>query len=348
MRGIHALIDALREERAPDPRLVVFEVRVEEDAGGLALTGETTAPALVAELLERIAGGGLPAPADRVLRLPDPALAPEGAAVVCTGITPVYEAPAVKAAQVSQYVLGHRLELLSCRGRWFRVRGEDGYAGWTHAGYLVRGTRDWASAWERGGGGEPVVSLGAQLLDADGEIRARLPWGARVLRRTGDEYLLPGDAAGYRAAGDLVAVDRLADRFPPRGESIVRTARRWLGVPYLWGGVTQGGADCSGFLQSVLWMHGIALPRDSDLQARVGVALDPGSDFAALRAGDLLFFREDGVARVTHVALSAGAGAIIHAALGNGRVALNDLNGTLDYEARLRSLFVTARRVLQD
>ena len=145
----------------------------------------------------------------------------------------------------------------------------------------------------------------------------------------------------------MIDVDRLADRFPVRGESVARTARRWYGAPYLWGGVTQSGVDCSGLTQSVLWMHGVALPRDSDLQARVGEPIDTGDDFRSLAAGDLVFFAESGE-RVSHVAISLGGSQIVHSALGNGGVEINDLLGTAAFEERLRSLCVGARRLLPD
>ncbi len=149
------------------------------------------------------------------------------------------------------------------------------------------------------------------------------------------------------ANGEVVDVDRLTDRFPPRGESVARTARRWHGSPYLWGGVTQSGVDCSGFSQAVLWMHGAALPRDSDLQAKVGHAVESGPDFSELYAGDLVFFAEDGE-RISHVAISLGGSIIIHSALSNGGVEVNDLLGEAEFEVRLRSLFTHARRLLPD
>jgi gamma-D-glutamyl-L-lysine dipeptidyl-peptidase len=88
----------------------------------------------------------------------------------------------------------------------------------------------------------------------------------------------------------------------------------------------------------------VAMPRDSDMQARVGAEVDTGTDFASLRAGDLLFFAES--RRVDHVAMSLGGSHIIHASAGNGCVDLNDMIGDLDYEAFLRRIFVRARRFL--
>ncbi|HEX7117490.1 MAG TPA: C40 family peptidase [Longimicrobiales bacterium] len=347
MSPVQRIIGEVAELRALDPRAVVFDVGVEERDGRVVLVGETTVPDAVVEVAARLAetyGGDV---GDEVVRLPDPALGDAAHAVVSAAVAPVHGEARVSAPQVSQYVLGHRLELLSRHDAWWRTRGEDGYIGWVHHGYVAVGESAWAQAWERGLDGEPLVSLGAELVDEHGRHLGRLPWGARVIRDGPRRIRLPDGRHAEPGAGELVEVDRLADWFPPRGESVIRTARRWYGTPYLWGGVTPAGADCSGFVQSIYWMHGIALPRDSDQQARVGTAIDAGDDFEALRAGDLLFFSER-PGRITHVAISLGASRIIHSALSNGGVAENDLRGWLELERRLRPLFTCARRVLPD
>jgi gamma-D-glutamyl-L-lysine dipeptidyl-peptidase len=335
----------VRANLAPDPRVEVFEVRTSGPADRPTVRGATTLAAAADAFREHLAQAGVNA--DVSLRvLPDPGLAPRSEGLIRAPIAPVYRRPTFNSPQVTQYVLGARVTLLSRRGRFFRVRGEDAHVGWVHRGYIARGEPDWALVWERGEEGEPVVSLGAEVHDQEDRVFARLPWGARVLQQGGGRILLPDGRSGRLAAGEVVAADRLLDRFPPRGESVVRTARRWLGAPYLWGGVTPHGVDCSGLVQSVYWIHGVAMPRDSDMQARVGAEVVPGDAFENLRAGDLLFFSDS--RRVDHVAMSLGGSHIIHASAGNGSVDLNDMTGDRDYEALLRRVFVGARRLLTD
>ena len=346
MKRYQKLIERIRSTRVPDHRSGVFDIGVEQRDGAVALIGQTTDVAAAEDLLTEARALGATRIIDEIVRLPDPALGTGIFGLVRAAIAPVYLDPSLPAPQISQLVLGMRLDLLARRGDWLRIRGEDGYLGWVHEGYVQLGEHEWAKAWERGSNGEPVVSLGAEMIDEEGRALARLPWGARVVRYAG-AYELPDGARGTIGNGEVIDIDRLADRFPPRGDSIARTARRWHGTPYLWGGVTQSGADCSGFAQAVMWMHGIALPRDSDLQARIGEEIDAGRDFGELRAGDLLFFAEH-TTRISHVAIALGAGQIIHSALGNGGVATNDLRGDLPLEKRLRKLFVCARRLLPD
>lgn len=327
-------------------RTAVFDIAFEERDGSYALVGQTTEDALVVELLGDAASHeGIPALIDHVVRLPATP-APLRHGLVRTAVAPLYGAPTLPAPQISELLLGMRIEILDRTERWLRVRCEDGYIGWLNAGYVEVGDEAWACAWERGIDGEPVVSLGAEWIDDASEMRSWLPWGARLIRHSG-AYRIPSGGSGDLGAGEVVDIDRLADRFPQRGESIVRTARRWLGAPYLWGGVTPSGVDCSGLVQAVLWMHGIAAPRDSDQQQRLGVAVEPAPDFAAARAGDLLFFAERST-RITHVAISLGGALALHAGVSNGVVAINDLMGSRELEERLRRTFVSARRVVPD
>jgi len=335
----------IRSALVPDLRVEVFEVRVRSRPEGVLVSNVTTVSAAAQAFRRRLGEAGVEA--EIITRvLPDPALAPRTEALVRAPVAPVYRRPTLGSHQITQYVLGTRLTLLSRRGRFYRIRGEDAHVGWVHRGYLIRGEPDWALAWERAEGGQPVVSLGAEVHDETDRVAARLPWGARVIQQAGGRILLPDGRAGHVATGEVVQADRLWDRFPSRAESVVRTARRWLGAPYLWGGVTPHGVDCSGLVQAVFWVHGVALPRDSDMQAGLGVRIDPGQELSGLRSADLLFYAEN--RRVNHVALSLGGSEIIHASVGNGVVALNDMAGSEEMERYLRSIFVGARRLLPD
>ena len=345
LRAARKAVRATRSDWVPDPRVEVFHTRTRAKAGRIVIDGATTLPGATRALADRLSQLGLETDL-RLRTLPDPSLAPRSQALVRAPIAPVYRRPTMNSTQLTQFVMGSRLILLSGRRRFWRVRGEDRHVGWVHDGYLERGEADWALAWERSEGGEAAVSLGAELVDEDNRTFARLPWGARVTRPAPGRVLLPDGRSGRVGQGDLVPLHRLRDRFPPRGESMSRTARLWLGAPYLWGGVTVHGVDCSGFVQSVYWMHGVALPRDSDMQARVGVEVDPGQEWTRLRPGDLLFFAERG--RVNHVAMSLGGRTVIHASASNGAVEENDLTGDREVEALLLSTFVGARRLLPD
>lgn len=246
-------------------------------------------------------------------------------------VAPLVAEPRVSAMQTSQRLHGHPLAVLEETGDWRRVRGDDGYEGWIHRGYLRSDDAPATLAARLEAGWR--TALGCAIHDAAG-VRRSLPLGALVAPGT---ELLEGDAV------DVAGQRR---RFPVLGAAIARTAvERFEGTSYEWGGVTPWGADCSGLVQSAFALHGVPLPRDAWQQAQLGA--DAGSDFAAHRPADLLFFsdREDG--RITHVAIALGEARIVHLALGRGGYAVERLDDARDpYVSALVGRFRLARRVL--
>ena len=346
MDEIAALIASARKRFAPDSRLAIFDVEYAFAGGDLVLSGASTEAVGIATLVDEaraLSATGIVV--DRVRRLPDAALGERRFAVVRAAFAPVLAAPRASATQTSQNLLGATVELLERHGPWVRVRGRDGYLGWTHHGYLVVHDAEGAAAWTHPSRGKMALSLDALIVDESGQPVVRLPWGARAVLLEDGRVALPDGRRGRVAAGEIVSGDDLPRHFPLSGAAVVETARRWAGTPYLWGGVTTSGADCSGFVQSVFRVHGLELPRDSDMQARCGEEVRAGDAFENLHAGDLLFFAESGNA-VDHVAISAGGGRIVHAAITNGGVAEDDLTADYEVAARLRSIFHSARRVI--
>lgn len=276
--------------------------------------------------------------------LPEAELAGTGHAIVRVALAPVRRRPDVRAEQVSQEVLGAAVEPLRREGEWLLVRGADGYLGWVHEGTLAL---DSGREWARRAESEGALVLDGVVRDGAGRPLARLPWGARVWLGDDGEVTLPDGRRG-RLDDDaaLARVRDRASRFPPQPDALLETAQTWLGVPYLWGGRTRWGADCSGFVQAVFGVHGVRLPRDSDLQAKAGTAVRPGARFRGVRAGDVVFFRGPTSRRVTHVGISLGGARLLHAAEPNGEVAVDDLATTDELGARLAGRVAAVRRVL--
>jgi hypothetical protein len=249
-----------------------------------------------------------------------------GTAIVRASVAPMHADARVSSVQISQRLAGHSVELLHADGDWLRVRGADGYEGWMHRGYLDL----WAAA------GSPVgrrLSLGCTVCDQTGRRRA-LPLGAWL---TASERLETGDAVDEAAAPNV---------FPRAATRIVATAvDLFAGTPYQWGGVSTWGADCSGLVQTVFWLHGVALPRDAWQQAEIGT--DAGRDFRQWLPADLAFFSDRADLRITHVGIALGDAGMVHLALGRGGYAVERLDAADDpYVSALMTRFVVARRVL--
>jgi peptidoglycan DL-endopeptidase CwlO len=135
---------------------------------------------------------------------------------------------------------------------------------------------------------------------------------------------------------------RIPESPPPSSAAsrVLRTADSYVGVPYVWGGNTPKGFDCSGFTKYIFAKYGITLPRTAREQVRSGSGVI--ADFRALRPGDLMMFAEPGEA-ISHVAIYVGNGRIIHASVSGGGVGYTDLNSGGDWFV---AYFVAARRVL--
>ena len=133
---------------------------------------------------------------------------------------------------------------------------------------------------------------------------------------------------------DLVADRSLRTNGNSIGEQVIQAALKYVGIPYVWGGNSWKGLDCSGFVKSVFGSFGVDLPRVSRDQANVGAPVASGD----LRAGDRLYFACDGP-RVDHTGIYMGRDLFIHSSVRRHGVAVDNLSS--GFFART---FVSARR----
>lgn len=174
-------------------------------------------------------------------------------------------------------------------------------------------------------------------------VSAHVPWSAAGRSGTSRTTTRPVSTGTRTTTGTATgSTRRSATR---TASAILADAEQYQGIPYVWGGETTRGFDCSGFVQFIYRRHGIELPRVSRDQARVGRNVAPLLD--ALQPGDLMFFDahgNDGV--VDHVGMYAGDGRMIHSSSSGNGVREESL-GTSRGEWFLDHMIV-ARRVIQD
>jgi len=278
----------------------------------------------------------------------------KGIVVVNEAVGELRRRPEHTSEQVSQVVLATPLKVLSSRGggRWHRIEAPDRYEGWIRSWSVHPVSSREARAYRSG----PVVEVEALVASVHERGTARspvireAPFGS-ILRRVGRSgswirVELPDGQKGYLHARKLL-VDRKTFRARQRAgdiPSVLRTAHRFLGVPYQWGGVTAKGIDCSGLTQTVFRAHGVALPRDSKDQFRwARRETYMNREPADLPFGHLVFFGETD-ARVVHVGISLGEGNFLHS---RGRVRINSLRpGTPGFQPELYRIFRGASPVL--
>ncbi len=130
-------------------------------------------------------------------------------------------------------------------------------------------------------------------------------------------FFIDGKSTGVApSAAALNGTTSLADK-------IIATAKKYIGVPYLWGGTTPKGFDCSGYVQYVLKQHGISIPRTTTEQYTVGKYVSKSN----LKRGDLVFLQNTYRQGISHVGIYVGDGKMIHASSSKG-VVISDLSSS--------------------
>ncbi len=342
-------LSALEAVLVPDKRIELFEVEVVRSGTKWDIKGETTvvtARDRVLQLAQSAFGGRL-GKADLKL-LPDPGLGEKNQALVRVSVAPMRKTPKHAAEMVDQVVMGTPVRLLKEEGGWFLIQTPYRYLGWVEKLLLVRLTPREIEAWTSHGALARYARLYGTVWSGPDQREpvSDIVLSCIVKTAPGQEGLtgvvLPDGRTGFLAPDSLRPVANSAlDK--PRPAEIVRLALQLRGIPYLWGGNSTKGFDCSGFTQTVFRMNSIQLPRDADQQARQGTAVQPAADFSNLQPADLLFFGKE---RITHVGISLGGPRFIHE---SGDVHIRSLNPQdPDFDAGRRDSLKQVRRVINE
>jgi len=245
-------------------------------------------------------------------------------AVVNISVSNMRSQPDYESSLENQVLMGRVVEIVDSVGYWRKVVARvPEYTGWINV--LALAAVDDVAAYEAAEKYLCVADLtyvysapsrkSARVCDlVQGDI---LPVGNSRSRRGWRSVCLPSGIAGWVPSRDVELVGKYFSRIRPSAEGIIASAMRYVGVPYLWGGNSPKGFDCSGLVGHAYFMNGIQLPRNASQQVMLGVGIDvsgiQNGDFSAFEPGDLLFFGNKETGRVTHVALYIGDGHIVHA-----------------------------------
>ncbi len=287
--------------------------------------------------------------------LPDPAdgLPPYG--LVRVSVANIRTQPGHSQELTSQALMGTPVRILDKDEQWYLIRTPDRYIAWLEEGALSPVSGEELTEWYGTGLYRYLAPVGYALLRPGDDNIVREVVAGNLFRTTGrqegelSEILFPDEVSGWLPTGEL---EEFRDWSAPRSLSaqrLLETAQSLRGRPYLWGGTSNKGMDCSGFTKMAYYLNGFVIPRDASQQVLAGTEVPLDDDFSQLLPGDLLFFgsyRDDGSERVTHVGFYLKNGRFLHAGADNGYITENSFRPEDgDYaEQRLKSL-LRARRL---
>jgi hypothetical protein len=161
------------------------------------------------------------------------------------------------------------------------------------------------------------------------------------------EVMLPDGRKGFVHHQQCMPYDDWRNSRQPNSDNIIRAARKLMGIPYLWGGTSFKGVDCSGFTKTVYFINGLVLPRDASQQALLGDIVDTAGNWKHVQPGDLLFFgnreRDGKPEQIVHVGIWIGGGEFIHA---SGKVQIGSLcPSAYNYDAGEHKRFLRVKRI---
>ena len=347
---VQTIIARIKQKYCPDRRVSVFDITSKIDGDKIVLTGEVLDPAAKDELLTKMKAVRGYTIEDKIVVLPDAASQKTPFGVVRISVAQLRREPSVTSEMISQAIMGGEIRVLKAgNGGFYYCQMEDKYLGWLKSSSMAMGDKDFLQQW-REKDKLVVTALFAQAWESR-KVDA-LPISDLVMLNTiillrsypdWYEVELPDGRKGFVNANQVAEEKAFARNNPPTAEAIIKTGKRMIGNPYVWGGTSVKGFDCSGFTQTVYKHHGIQLPRDANMQVKMGREVSMENDLQDLRPANLLFFGSS-ISRISHVGMYLGEGRYIHC---SGLMRVNSFDPKADdYDAYLRGRLQTVRRIL--
>lgn len=259
----------------------------------------------------------------------------KGMALVSVSVTDMKKSPDYQSETVSQAMMGTPVEVTGKESYWYSIVTPEGYSGWTTEQNIALLTEEAMEQWRQA---ERLIVRDyfalVTMAPADGaEVLSDCVMGNILVQDNTPEkngftpVMLPDGRKGYVPSESVASLSKWMEAVAePSGEDIVATARQFLGFPYLWGGLSPKGMDCSGLVKLSYFLNGIILLRDASQQIDTGEALDFSDVRNNLHPGDLVFFGRSATdtrgRSVSHVGICMGDGMMIHSSL---RVRVNSL-----------------------
>ncbi len=315
----------LKQQFAPDKRVELFDIKFDNINNQVVLKGETTTKKAFDILIENLEKKNISFK-NEVRILPDSAVGNRKFALGNNSVINIRSNPRHSAELGTQGLLGMELKVLDKKGSWYRVQTPDNYISWVDGGGIERMTAAELQSWNKKNKIIYTENFGF-VYEEKNTKSMRVSdisfGGILAIKKEHDSFYeaeYPDGRIGFVKKEEAVLYNSWLKNNPSNANFIEESAKTMLGVPYLWGGTSPKGNDCSGFTKTVYLMNGFVIPRDASQQITAGKIVDENLKFEGLEKGDLMFFgtpaKNGKKMRVTHVGIWLGndKGEFIHSA----------------------------------
>jgi len=258
--------------------------------------------------------------------------------LVKTSIANLYKNSSFSSELVSQALIWELLIICDKKDNWFQVKQRDEYVAWVHSFYVIdSSTYDNNKLLHKK---ENWFFIRDRLLEIkiNHNEKCFLPFGALIPCITYNNNLTVILPDGKKA--DINKQKLLKSSKSITFDRVLELSKPLLGIPYLWGGKSSFGYDCSGFVQTLFNIFGINFPRDSYQQLDYEGLLE--IDYSEAKVGDLLFFADNKI--VNHVAICLGNEEIIHS---SGHVKIEKLKDNIELYEKLYQV-MSIKKIIND
>lgn len=349
---IQSVITDIKSTYAPDKRVAIFDINIQESNNEIIVTGETSSIEAYNALQDSLNNFQTEVNFN-VSLLPDSTVADKSFGIVNLSVINIRSKPGHSNELVSQSILGTPVRILKNKGYWNLIQTPDNYIGWADGTAILAVTKNDYNTWVNAKKVTYTKHFGfIWSSDKFEHSISDITAGSllKLLNSSNNYYQVefPDKRTGYIQKSTAEPFEQWMNNHSYSSEAIIKAAMPFFGHPYLWGGTSTKGVDCSGFTKTVYYLNGIVLQRDASQQELYGESISTENNFEELQAGDLLFFgkaeTDSTKKRVTHVGIYIGDLSFIHS---SGRVYIDSFNPEKEnYNEYRRNTLVSVRRVL--
>lgn len=347
-------IENTKKTFAPDTRTALFNIVALYGPSSLTLTGESNLPNAVDSLRSVLKAKGIQFK-DEINIVPSAALQGKIYGVVNVSAANLRSNPKHSAELATQATLGTVVNILKKEDNWYLIQTPDAYLAWVDAGGIQPMDKKEIERWIAANKIIYINTYGHAYTANDTTNRVSdLVAGSllKLIREEGDFYKVqfPDDRIAFVRKKEAQEYTTWLSGLSFEAEALIETSKTLLGVPYLWGGTSTKGVDCSGFTKTIYFLNGMVIPRDASQQVHTGKAIDSTANFDNLEKGDLLFFgrkvTDSTTEKVVHVGMWIGENQFIHSS-DMVRVSSVDKNAA-NYDAYNVGRYLRTKRILRE